>query len=181
MVVGVDVYHNPDKKSPSWCGFVASLNNKFSRWTSATAEQVAGVELADSMKNMMARALESYQQENGVLPDKILIYRDGVGDSRLEITKQHELAQIRSLFGRAVYDGGGYRPKVSMVIVSKRISTRLITAGGRAENPPPGTVVDHTITKKNWDNFYMISQNVNHVRKTLSIKHFILTYNHKHF
>ena len=48
--------------------------------------------------------------------------------------------------------GEGYSPKIVVVVVQKRISTRIFqrgTAKGLG-NPPPGTVVDHTFTRKGW-------------------------------
>ncbi len=166
MIVGIDVYHNPDKKSSSWCGFVASLNRDLSKWASFTAEQRPHVELVDSMKQMFIRSLETYVSHNGTLPDKVIIYRDGVGDGRMEHTRRHELGPLKeAVFKDFESDGGApYRPQVSMVIVSKRISTRLLAIGAKGEkvNPPPGTAVDHTITGTSYDNFFLVSQNVNH-------------------
>ena len=46
-----------------------------------------------------------------------------------------------------------YRPKFSVVIVKKRISARIFHRSGDAvnlTNPPPGTVVDSDITRKEW-------------------------------
>ena len=46
-----------------------------------------------------------------------------------------------------------FRPKFSVVIVKKRISARLFhkgSDGSNLTNPPPGTVVDTDITRKQW-------------------------------
>ena len=43
------------------------------------------------------------------------------------------------------------RPKFTVIVVKKRISTRLFAARGRdLSNPPPGTVVDTKVTKPEW-------------------------------
>ena len=43
------------------------------------------------------------------------------------------------------------RPKFSVVVVKKRIITRIFTSHqGRMDNPPPGTIVDSVITKPEW-------------------------------
>ena len=45
--------------------------------------------------------------------------------------------------------GEHYQPKMAVVVVQKRISTRIFCRIGRGlDNPPPGTVVDHTITRR---------------------------------
>jgi len=43
------------------------------------------------------------------------------------------------------------RPKFSVVVVKKRIITRIFSSHqGCVDNPPPGTVVDTVITKPEW-------------------------------
>ena len=45
--------------------------------------------------------------------------------------------------------GEGYCPKLAVVVVQKRISTRIFCRSAKGlDNPPPGTVVDHTITRR---------------------------------
>ncbi len=45
--------------------------------------QSTGQELADNLKVAMTSALHNYHKINGVLPDRIIIYRDGVGDGQV--------------------------------------------------------------------------------------------------
>lgn len=62
---------------------------------------------------------------------------------------QYEVPQITSCFAEF---GSDFQPKLIVVVVQKRISTRMFSRGGPKGlgNPPPGTVVDHTITRKGW-------------------------------
>ncbi len=42
------------------------------------------------------------------------------------------------------------------------------------DNPPPGVVVDHTITRRDWYDFFLVSQ---HVRQgTVSPTHYVVVY-----
>lgn len=43
-------------------------------------------------------ALKKYHQENGELPKKIFVFRDGVGDGQLAMVREHELPQIMQCF-----------------------------------------------------------------------------------
>lgn len=44
-----------------------------------------------------------------------------------------------------------HRPKVSVVVVTKRISTRFFhLLRGKVSNPPPGTVIDTEVTRPEW-------------------------------
>ena len=65
-------------------------------------------------------------QTNDTLPDRIIIYRDGVGDGRFNFVQEVELEEMKKTF--AIF-GPDYKPKVTMVIVSKRIITRLLHIG----------------------------------------------------
>lgn len=43
------------------------------------------------------------------------------------------------------------RPKLSVVVVKKRISSRFFALlGGKVSNPPPGTVIDTEVTRPEW-------------------------------
>ena len=65
------------------------------------------------------------------------------------VVKEYEEPQLRSCFKLF---GEEYNPKMTVVVVQKRISTRIFKCGGPQglSNPPPGSVADHMITKKNW-------------------------------
>lgn len=44
-----------------------------------------------------------------------------------------------------------YRPKLSVVVVKKRISARFFARiDGKIANPPPGTVIDTEVTRPEW-------------------------------
>ena len=45
--------------------------------------QHTGQELADNLKVCMSSALRKYHEVNGALPDRIVVYRDGVGDGQV--------------------------------------------------------------------------------------------------
>lgn len=49
------------------------------------------------------------------------MYRDGVSDGQLNVVEKHELPQLTTIFQN--FDN--YEPKFSIVIVQKRISTRI--------------------------------------------------------
>jgi len=68
--------------------------------------QTTGQELADNLKVCMSAALRKYHDINAQLPDRIIIYRDGVGDGQLPAVVDHELPQILASFAM---QGGGYK------------------------------------------------------------------------
>lgn len=56
-----------------------------------------------------------------MFPEKIVVFRDGVGDGDLGYI-DHEVQQLQQCFGNF---GGEYSPKLSVVIVQKRINARI--------------------------------------------------------
>ena len=53
------------------------------RYYSQCMFQHTGQELADNLKVCMAAALRKYHEVNKMLPERIIVYRDGVGDGQV--------------------------------------------------------------------------------------------------
>ena len=43
---------------------------------------------------MILDALKNFHKENGCLPEKIMVYRDGVGDGQVAAVYAHEVPQM---------------------------------------------------------------------------------------
>jgi len=72
-----------------------------------------------------------------------------------------------------------YKPGFSFIIVQKRINTRLFATRGpigtpaqQFDNPPAGTVLDHTVTRFKYKDFFLIPQVVN--QGTVTPTHFVV-------
>ena len=49
---------------------------------------------------------------------------------------------------------------MAVIIVKKRGNARFFTSKPNLGNPPCGTVIDSVVTRKEWFDFYLISQHV---------------------
>jgi aubergine len=121
MIVGIDVYHQTDKKYKSITGFVSSLNHEQTRWYSKVCFQQTGQEITDTLKTAFATAIHKYRAENNFLPEKIIIFRDGVSDSQLLPVCEIEINNLKSYFSQ------DYCPKMAFIVVQKRINTRIFS------------------------------------------------------
>lgn len=169
MICGIDVYHNVGK-SQSVCAFVSSLNNDITRWFSSVVFQEK--ELGDQYKTAFIKALEKYREMNGIFPSNVVIFRDGVGDGQLKSCKEYEVSQFESCLRDYSIDN----VKLTLVVVQKRINTRIFLRKGtdNFENPTPGCVLDNTVTRRNWYDFFLIAQ---HVRQgTVTPTHYIVVH-----
>merc|ERR1711981_550755 len=196
MVVGIDVYHDKSRKSGSIAGVVASINDSLSRYYSTVAIQKQGQEIIDALKIAFMESLIKYYETNNCWPSAVVVFRDGVGDSQMDTVATHEGVQflntltqveksdysfesasstsIRKRFFN-LSQPSNYEPQFSYVVVQKRISTRiLVKTGNNYENPPPGTILDHTVTRYEFKDFFLVPQAVN--QGTVTPTHMVVTH-----
>lgn len=113
-----------------------------------------GEELSNDLSANMIKALLSYRSVNGSLPEKIIFFRDGVGEGQVPYVFNHEVEQLKSRLAQAYGEG---QCKLAFIIVTKGIKTRIFH---NKANPPPGTVVDDVITDPTKYDFFLVPQSV---------------------
>ncbi|XP_078522505.1 piwi-like protein 2 [Lissotriton helveticus] len=172
MVIGMDVYHDPSRGMRSVVGFVASINNILTRWYSRVVFQLPHQEIVDSLKLCLIAALQKYYEVNHCLPEKIVVYRDGVSDGQLNTVAKYEIPQLQKCF--ETFEN--YSPKMVVIVVQKRISTNLYSAStAQFATPTPGTIIDHTVTSREWVDFFLLAH---HVRQGCGIPtHYVCVLN----
>ncbi|XP_010132094.1 PREDICTED: piwi-like protein 1 [Buceros rhinoceros silvestris] len=158
MIVGIDCYHDTLSGRRSVAGFVASLNQTMTRWFSRCVVQDRGQELVDGLKACLQTALRDWFKWNKYLPSRIIVYRDGVGDGQLSTLVDYEVPQFLDSL-RSI--GKDYSPRLSVIVVKKRLNTRFfVQGGGPLKNPAPGTIVDMEVTRPEWYDFFIVSHAV---------------------
>lgn len=158
MVVGYDAYHDSTRKGCSWGAVVASFNKNLTRYYGQVSKHINQEELTANFCANIQNALYHFCEVNGTLPERVIVYRDGVGEGQLEYVKNTEISAIKACF-----EANNFSPRFSFIVVSKRINTRLFAQGaqsGTPINPPPGTVCDDVITLPERYDFYLVSQKV---------------------
>jgi len=169
MFVGIDTHHDPKRKNRSVLAMVATLDTRCTEYYSRVVFQAPHQESADALKSVYTQGLAAFFEENHDWPDRVVIFRDGISDGQLDTIKGHEVVQLKettmSLCKRAV--------KFSYVVVQKRINERIFALNNNhPENPGPGTIVDHTITRRFLYDFFLVSQLVR--QGTVTPSHFIV-------
>ncbi|XP_078258850.1 piwi-like protein 4 [Rhinoraja longicauda] len=155
MVIGIDINQDALRKG-TFVGFVASINCTVTKWFSRCIFQPHGAEAADCLKICMKGALRKWLEINHDLPDRIVVYRDGVGDGQLMTLVDYEVPQILDSFKVVNSD---YSPKVTIIVVRKKGTCRFFAdMNGMLQNPPVGTLIDSEVTRPEWYDFFLISQ-----------------------
>lgn len=153
MLVGMDVTHpgpSTVKGTPSIAAVVASADLRFSQYPASMRIQESKKEMITDLKDMMEERLMAYRVKNRDLPQRILVYRDGVSEGQFSIVVKEEIPKIRASFKKFDTAQSSYRPKLTVVICGKRHHTRFYPTealnGDHNGNPKPGTIVDRGVT-----------------------------------
>lgn len=147
MVCGFDVTRSSLDKRNSYGAFIASMDlQKTVKFFSSVMPHTSGTECSNNIGISFQKAVRAYHLEHGNLPEKIIIYRDGVGDGDLQHVKDSEVQNLMDAL-KLMYQDRFDKVKFAFVIVSKRINTRFFEETNRGcKNPLPGTVVDDVVT-----------------------------------
>jgi eukaryotic translation initiation factor 2C len=166
MIFGIDVTHpspNSSKDAPRVAAVVGSTDAAgLGRFSARSLVQEKGQEMLDprKLKSAFGDLLHLWKTEdrNANFPENIIVFRDGVSDGQHRMVRYDELLVIRGACSEAYDHVGQPRPRVTVVIVTKRHHTRFgpITEGNSDGNGNcvAGTVTDRGITEVHrWD-FY---------------------------
>ena len=147
MVCGLDAYHDGEDGLLSVLGFVASYNRTCTKyWSSSQMTQRPGDEIATGLQGMVVQALNHFREANGSLPDRVIIYRDGVdrGDPQMQAMKEVEVEQLKKACAEFDHPIG-----CIFVVVTRKTNVELYAQGfyeDSFKNVVPGTVLDNGIT-----------------------------------
>ena len=123
--------------------------------------QRPGDEIATGLQGMVVQALNHFKEANGSLPDRVIIYRDGVdrGDPQMQAMKEVEVEQLKKACAEFDHPIG-----CIFVVVTRKTNVELYAQGfyeDSFKNAVPGTVLHSGITSASKDlaqsEFYLVS------------------------
>ncbi|KAF8269712.1 Piwi domain-containing protein [Lactarius quietus] len=164
ILIGVDVTH-PSPKSlkgtPSIVGVVGSVDSDFVQFPASLRLQKSKREVIreNVLRDMIVERLQAYRQHSKVLPERMIVFRDGVSEGQYDEVLQYELSQIFQAFATVDPKNPKYRPVLSIVICGKRHHARFFATNSehadKNGNTLPGTVVDKGVTSVADFDFYL--------------------------
>lgn len=134
-----DVCHNSNSKQRLYEAMVASINKRLTRHFSTVSFLSTWEWLSNDISLNVIKTLKKYQQINKTLLDRIIVYRDDVGDGQILYVHEYMLKALLTAL-KELYQG---LPKLAFIIVTKTIGTRLFLERNK---PPPGTVLGDCIS-----------------------------------
>jgi aubergine-like protein len=101
MVVGFDVYHCGKRRGASVGAMVATFyeeaHSKDPLYYSSVNFHNSKDELSSNLCTDISKCLKFFHGKTTILPDRIIMYRDGVGEGQLSYVYDTEIAQIQVL------------------------------------------------------------------------------------
>jgi aubergine-like protein len=161
MVVGIDIFHK--RGAYSVLGFCATTDENFSVYTSITKVHMESQEISGLFRESMSQAMEEYKKSNGRMPERVIVFRDGVSDSQRQAVLANEIPQLLNAFEDLITrELLSKAPTLAFLIVNKRINARFFAGYGRnVSNPPLGTCVDTVVTLRESYDFYLTPAKAN--------------------
>jgi eukaryotic translation initiation factor 2C len=166
MILGADVTHpSPSdfKVTESIAAVVGSLDKECSFYAARLFAQKTpkgqAYEMIHSLNEMFSSLLNEYFRINKAYPKRLVFFRDGVSEGQFSLVLRWEMNKIREACQSI---STAYKPAITFILVQKRHHTRLFPVdakdkNGKAENVPPGTVVDKHIVSKSLFDFFLCS------------------------
>ena len=125
MIIGIDVNHPAQgaiKGAQSVAGVVANKSDgDLGQWPCSLQTQEGGQEIIKrNLKQMVKERLELWRRvNNGDLPARLLVYRDGVSEGQYQDVIKFELGQIREAY-KGFQAKNSQEGKIAIVVVTKR-------------------------------------------------------------
>jgi len=129
MIMGADVNHPApaDRITPSIAAAVGSFDNEFTNYyTTVSMQPKSREEMIKKLDQMVYDILVNYRNHQKKLPQKIIVYRDGVSEGQFQHVIDNEYSLLEKAFKSF---GPNYNPKITFIIVQKRHHARFVPKG----------------------------------------------------
>ncbi|EFP00213.1 hypothetical protein CRE_18818 [Caenorhabditis remanei] len=170
LILGVDVCHpnSRDRKDSeagvrklSVASIVGNIDIECNEYRSSSKLQSVGEEKIVMFKHEVKARIDDFTIHNAIRPAHIVVYRDGFSEGDFKRILYEEKLDIENA-GRLI--DPAYQPTITYIVVTKRHHTRFFLTNeseGIEEqryNVLPGTLVEDTVTTKNYYDFYLTTQ-----------------------
>ena len=106
---------------PSIAAIVASYDQNVTKYATSIRFQKSRVEIIEAIEEMVIELLKNFHRSTKRKPQRILFYRDGVGEGQYEEIVNYEVEHIRSACRKLE---ATYNPTITFIVVRKRHHTR---------------------------------------------------------
>ncbi|CAG8707797.1 36683_t:CDS:2, partial [Racocetra persica] len=162
MVFAADVYHPGSKDKirgrPSVAAVCGSMDDNVTDYACRyrmNEKLRHDVDIIEKLNDMVIELLEQHTIKQTKLPDQIVFYRDGVGETQFDTVISEELEPLLDTLENHYKSKDLPTPKLTFIIIQKRHHARFKLING--ENCKLGTIIDTDIVMKKEFSFYLQS------------------------
>ncbi|PIC13171.1 hypothetical protein B9Z55_028015 [Caenorhabditis nigoni] len=169
LILGVDVSHPSPRdlrgedhvKRLSIATVVGNIDLDCTEYRASSKIQDVGEERIVRFENEILERISGFVQFTGKRPAHIVIYRDGLSEGDFQRTLYEEKNSVQIACRSIAAD---FNPTLTYIVVTKRHHTRFFLKNeeeGSKEhgfNVLPGTLVEDTVTTKNYYDFFLSTQ-----------------------
>lgn len=159
MMIGVDVSHAAPGSNAASMAAICCSTDKDGAYFLGTAEtngRRVEILLPRNVRSLMPGPLRAFKEKNGVFPEHVFYFRDGVSEGQFCHLMEYEIKALRGAFK----DVGANNPKITVIVATKRHHIRFFPEKPNADrhgNPIPGTLIDREVTHPFQYDFYLCS------------------------
>jgi len=156
MLVGLDVNHDR-RNTQSTIGIAASFDRNFVKYFTMTDYQELAQDMIKDLDKHICTCLDNFKKmNNGVLPENIMLWRDGVSATQIETLIHKEVQAIKNGIKKYYTAHQNNMPGFAVIVVQKRIVHRFTTAEG-GDSAPPGTLIANKVTSNQFWDYFLVS------------------------
>ncbi|KAL4480518.1 hypothetical protein ABPG72_022273 [Tetrahymena utriculariae] len=160
MIIGIETSMKKIKNQQV-AGIVASLNKDFTQYYSEIDVRKDNDTALPTLSNIIKKALEAFEKCNNILPEEIIIYRQGLGEGQIQQSLKYEINAIQNAFKSMKSQ---YNPRFAFFQVNKKVGQKFYQQSQRQseeiQNPGSGTIIASEVIQNNFE-FFMAAQNCN--------------------
>jgi len=123
IIFGIDVTHpspTSTEAAPSIAAVVANKDEYLCQWPASIRSQERRKEIVTQLKEMVRERFDLWRRCNAnALPNKVIVFRDGVSEGQYDQVLEHEVSAFTVAF-EEIYGAKAKHPKLSVFIVGKR-------------------------------------------------------------
>ena len=135
-----------------------SVRVKLPEFMTSNKVMIVGIDVCHQGKNSIVgfsastnRYCTSFYSDVIIQANKIIIYRDGVGEGMRDMIITNEISQFKETL-KGHFNSANI-PKITLIVVNKRINQRIfVQRGNEMQNPEPGTIIDSVLVENNESN-----------------------------
>ncbi|KAM0676242.1 hypothetical protein GVAV_000205 [Gurleya vavrai] len=163
IILGADVSHPGvgDLENPSIAALVASMDSDLQSYSTNISFQERRQEKLNDLKSNIKIMFIKYRTKNKILPERLIFFRDGLGDNQFKSIYEEEIKDIKQACSDLYQEK---LPEINFLIAQKRHSVRFCMKNsqynerskGPIGNVPAGTIIDD-IKHYNERDFYVVT------------------------